>query len=120
MFQWFTTLSTREKRTFWACFSGWGLDAMDSQMYALTIPTLIALWGVSKGEAGIPGTEVLIELGYLTTQQSGVAALADVDRPGVRVGVTTQCLSRQFSVLAHYSSRHAANPDAECNNQSSV
>ncbi len=29
-------------------------------MYALTIPTLIALWGMSKGEAGILGTAVLI------------------------------------------------------------
>ena len=45
MFKWFTQLSTVEKRTFWACFSGWGLDAMDTQMYALAIPTLIALWG---------------------------------------------------------------------------
>lgn len=60
MFQWFTTLSKREKKTFWACFSGWGLDAMDTQMYALTIPTLIALWGMSRGEAGFLGTAVLI------------------------------------------------------------
>jgi MFS family permease len=33
---------------------------MDTQMYALTIPTLIALWGMSKGQAGILGTAVLI------------------------------------------------------------
>lgn len=60
MSNWFTQLSKREKWTFWACFSGWGLDAMDTQMYALTIPTLIALWGMSKGQAGILGTAVLI------------------------------------------------------------
>lgn len=60
MFQWFTTLSKTEKRTFWACFSGWGLDAMDTQMYALTLPTLIALWQMSKGQAGFLGTAVLI------------------------------------------------------------
>jgi len=60
MLKWFTELSKNEKRTFWACFSGWGLDAMDTQMYALTIPTLIALWSMSKGEAGILGTAVLI------------------------------------------------------------
>ncbi|MFC3108956.1 MFS transporter [Undibacterium arcticum] len=60
MFKWFTELTKSEKRTFWACFSGWGLDAMDTQMYALTIPTLIALWGMTKGEAGILGTTVLI------------------------------------------------------------
>jgi MFS family permease len=60
MFTWFTDLSKSEKRTFWACFGGWGLDAMDTQMYALTIPTLIALWGMTKGQAGILGTTVLI------------------------------------------------------------
>jgi MFS family permease len=57
---WFSTLSTTEKKTFWACFSGWGLDAMDTQMYALTLPTLIALWGMTKSEAGFLGTVVLI------------------------------------------------------------
>jgi len=57
---WFTELTKSEKRTFWACFSGWGLDAMDTQMYALTIPTLMALWGLSKGQSGLLGTAVLI------------------------------------------------------------
>lgn len=60
MFGWFTELSRSEKRTFWACFSGWGLDAMDTQMYALTIPTLIALWAMTNADAGILGTAVLI------------------------------------------------------------
>lgn len=57
---WYAELGPSEKRTFWACFSGWGLDAMDTQMYALAIPTLIAAWGLSKGESGILGTTVLI------------------------------------------------------------
>ena len=57
---WFTELTPPERRTFWACFSGWGLDAMDTQMYALILPTLIAIWGLSKGESGILGTTVLI------------------------------------------------------------
>ncbi|WP_233272963.1 MFS transporter [Paraburkholderia acidisoli] len=60
MFKWYTELTKAEKRTYWACFSGWGLDAMDTQMYALAIPTLIALWGMTRGEAGILGTTVLI------------------------------------------------------------
>jgi MFS family permease len=57
---WFSELSRDEKRTFLACFSGWALDALDTQMYALTIPTLIALWHMSTGEAGVLGTSVLI------------------------------------------------------------
>ncbi|MEK6292716.1 MAG: MFS transporter, partial [Paraburkholderia tropica] len=60
MFKWYTELTKPEKRTYWACFSGWGLDAMDTQMYALAIPTLIALWGMTRGQAGILGTTVLI------------------------------------------------------------
>src|SRR5262245_26538442 len=60
MLNWFTELSHDEKRTFWACFSGWALDAFDTQLYALTIPTLIALWHLSTGEAGVLGTAVLI------------------------------------------------------------
>lgn len=60
MLQWYTALNKQEKRTYWACFSGWGLDAMDTQMYALTIPTLIALWSMTRGEAGLLGTTVLI------------------------------------------------------------
>lgn len=60
MFKWYTELNPSEKRTYWACFSGWGLDAMDTQMYALAIPTLIALWGMTRGQAGVLGTTVLI------------------------------------------------------------
>ncbi|CAB3771212.1 MFS transporter [Paraburkholderia solisilvae] len=59
MVKWYSELTKSEKRTYWACFSGWGLDAMDTQMYALAIPTLIALWGMTRGEAGLLGTTVL-------------------------------------------------------------
>jgi len=60
MLNWYGDLTKPEKRTYWACFAGWGLDAMDTQMYALAIPTLIALWSMTRGQAGILGTTVLI------------------------------------------------------------
>lgn len=60
MTPWYRALNKSEKRTFWACFSGWGLDAMDTQMYALTIPTLIAVWNMTRAQAGVLGTTVLI------------------------------------------------------------
>jgi len=60
MFDWFTGLSKRERQTFWACLGGWSVDAMDTQMYPLVIPTLIALWGMTKGQAGMLATAVLI------------------------------------------------------------
>jgi MFS family permease len=57
---WFTAMNVREKRTFWACFTGWALDAMDVQLYAVVMPTLIAVWGMSQAEAGTLGTAALL------------------------------------------------------------
>ena len=60
MTNWFTDMNVREKRTFWACFTGWALDAMDVQLYAVIMPTLISLWGLSRTEAGTLGTAALL------------------------------------------------------------
>lgn len=60
MFSWFKDLGSRERRTFWACFNGWALDAMDAQLYALSIPALLVAWSMSKGEAGLLGTVALV------------------------------------------------------------
>jgi MFS family permease len=57
---WFDELTTTERRTFWACFAGWALDAMDVQLYSFAIPTLIALWSLTHGEAGIIATVALL------------------------------------------------------------
>jgi MFS family permease len=57
---WFTGMNVRERRTFWVCFSGWALDAMDVQMYAVVMPTLIGLWGMSQAQAGLLGTTALL------------------------------------------------------------
>ena len=53
MFNWYRRGTGAERRTFWACFGGWSLDALDLQMFSLVIPALIATWGVSKTEAGL-------------------------------------------------------------------
>jgi MFS family permease len=60
MFSWFSDMDRGEKRTFWACFGGWALDAMDVQIYSLVIPTLIAAWGISASQAGLLGTSALL------------------------------------------------------------
>ena len=57
---WFSSMSSRERRTFWACFLGWAIDAMDVQIYAVVMPTLIALWSLSRGQAGMLGTAALL------------------------------------------------------------
>lgn len=53
-------MKTEERRTFWACFSGWALDGMDFMMYPLVIGTIIALWQVDRGTAGLAVTATLI------------------------------------------------------------
>ena len=60
MANWFTNMNVRERRTFWACFTGWALDAMDVQLYAVVMPTLIAVWGLSQAQAGTLGTAALL------------------------------------------------------------
>ena len=60
MFKWYRDLSSSQRLTFWACFGGWGLDAMDFQIYFFVIPTLISLWKISNAEAGFIATVTLL------------------------------------------------------------
>jgi MFS family permease len=57
---WYQELSAKERRTFWACFAGWALDAMDVQLYSLVIATLSLLWSISRGDAGLLATATLL------------------------------------------------------------
>jgi hypothetical protein len=49
-----------ERRTFWACATGWSLDGMDFMIYPLVIGTIIKLWSVDAGTAGLAGTATLL------------------------------------------------------------
>ncbi len=60
MLAWFGELNATERRAMGACFGGWALDAFDVQMYSFIIPTVIALWSLSRGEAGLIGTVTLL------------------------------------------------------------
>ena len=59
MANWYSECSPLEKRTFWASFGGWALDALDVQMFGLAIPALIAAFGISKADAGLLGSVTL-------------------------------------------------------------
>jgi MFS family permease len=60
MLAWYRDLTAKERSTMLACFGGWSLDAFDVQMYSFVIPTVIGLWGLSRGEAGLIGTVTLL------------------------------------------------------------
>jgi MFS family permease len=49
-----------ERRTFWACAAGWALDGMDFMIYPLVIGTIIVMWKVDPGSAGLAGTVTLL------------------------------------------------------------
>src|ERR1700682_3421183 len=49
-----------ERRTFWAGAAGGALDGMDFMIYPLVIGTIIALWKVDPGSAGLAGTVTLL------------------------------------------------------------
>ncbi|WP_454918817.1 MFS transporter [Xanthobacter sediminis] len=53
-------MDTQERRTFWACAAGWGLDGMDYMIYPLVIGTIISQWGVDRGYAGLAVTVTLL------------------------------------------------------------
>lgn len=60
MFSRFKDISPVERRTFWACFGGWALDALDVQIFSLVIPAIIAEWGIGKTQAGLVSGATLI------------------------------------------------------------
>lgn len=57
---WFGRLGKVERRTFWASFGGFGLDALDIVLYSFAIPTLIKLWSMTRGQAGLIATVALV------------------------------------------------------------
>src|SRR3546814_17040066 len=78
----FHYMNASERRTFWACFVGWTLDAMDFMIYPLVIGTLIALWQVDRGTAGLAVTITLLAsavggwlVGYMSDRVCRVRAL---------------------------------------------
>src|SRR5277367_5624961 len=60
MLGWFRELTAKERSTMLACFGGWSLDAFDVQMYSFVIPTVITVWGLTTGQAGLIGTVTLL------------------------------------------------------------
>jgi len=57
---WLLDLAPHERSTLIATFGGWALDGMDVMVYSFAIPTLITLWHISKGQAGILAAATLV------------------------------------------------------------
>lgn len=57
---WYRQLSTTERRTFFAAFGGWALDAFDFMIFTFVIATISTLFHIEKGEAGLLATVTLL------------------------------------------------------------
>jgi MFS family permease len=60
MFDWYRNLGAEGRRTFWACFGGYTLDALDVQIYSMVIPVLVGIAFISQTEAGYIATSTLL------------------------------------------------------------
>jgi MFS family permease len=70
---WLAQLDKSERATLVATFAGWMLDGMDVMVYSFVMPSLILLWHISKGQAGLLGTSALL-LSSLGGWLAGLAA----------------------------------------------
>ncbi len=98
MLAWFADLNPRERRTMTACFGGWSLDALDVQIFSFVIPSLLALWTITTGEAGELATVTLLVSAF-----GGWLAGAACDRFGrVRVLQVTILWYAVFTFLCGF------------------
>jgi MFS family permease len=98
MLKWIHELSPKERKTLIAAYGGWSVDAFDFMIYTFVIPTLIAAWGMSRGEAGLIATSAL-----LASAAGGWAAGALADRLGrVRVLQITIAWFALFTFLCGF------------------
>ncbi|MBM9400515.1 MFS transporter [Gluconacetobacter azotocaptans] len=58
-FAWFRALSRVEKITFWSCYGGVALDAMDLRIFSFLMPALMKAWHVSPAQVGFLGSAAL-------------------------------------------------------------
>ena len=60
MSNWIRELNPRERKTLIAAVGGWATDSVDVMIFIYVIPTLIAVWGMTKVEAGWITTATVI------------------------------------------------------------
>src|SRR5574337_545764 len=95
---WLNETNPQERKTLVAAFAGYGVDAFDYMIYTFMIPTLIAIWGMTKVEAGYIATGALI-----TSAIGGWLAGILADRYGrVRVLQLTVLWFTAFTCLSAF------------------
>ncbi|MGB6310902.1 MAG: MFS transporter [Steroidobacteraceae bacterium] len=95
---WLRQTSVKQRRAMLAAYAGYGLDGFDFMIYTFIIPSLIALWGMSKAQAGYIASASLI-----TSAIGGWAAGVLADRYGrVRILQLTVLWFAVFTCLSGF------------------
>ena len=98
MFSWYREITPPERKTFWSCFGGWALDALDVQLFSVALPALIAAFALDKSQAGMIGSVTLV-----TSALGGWIAGALSDRYGrVRILQLTILWFSAFTFLCAF------------------
>jgi MFS family permease len=96
-------MAAGQRRTFWACYGGHALDAMDTQLYSWVLPALLSQWSLTRAQAGEIGTAAL-----LSSAIGGWAAGILADRIGrVRTLQITILWFASFSFLSGLAENYA-------------
>jgi MFS family permease len=101
---WLRETSASERHTLLAACFGYGLDGFDFMIYSFIMPTLIAVWHMSKAEAAYIATGALI-----TSAVGGWAAGVLADRFGrVRILQWTVAWFAVFTALSGFTNSYPA------------
>jgi len=57
---WYQSLDGTGRRAFWSSYAGFTIDAMNVQLYAFILPTLLVLWGLTPSSAGLVASAALV------------------------------------------------------------
>jgi len=60
LYAFYRNMNQPERRTFWACFFGWACDGLDFTIFPLVVGTIMLMWGINPGLAGLATTTTLL------------------------------------------------------------
>ena len=99
---WIKDTSYEERKTLGAAFAGYTTDAFDYMIYTMLIPTLLAVWGMTKVQAGSIATGAMI-----TSAVGGWAAGVLSDKYGrVRMLQVTVMWYSLFTFLSGFTNSY--------------
>ena len=101
VFAWYPASSRGERRTFWICYAGHLLDAMDTQRYSFAIPSRLVALALTRGQAGEiaqqAGAHELMLIHYSTRNSTNEPLILEAQQKfSGKVGLAEDYLTLEF------------------------